>query len=176
MRSGKTNSTGSKGQRPRLELPRTRLEITLEFFAAAGVSLGLYLLFTMYSQLPERIPVHFDFSGRPDSWGGKETLWFLGAIMVVMYGAMTLICRVPHLFNYPWSITAENAERQYRIARTFLTLLKTEIIWFFALLIYETIEVGMGEAGQMPPTTLYTFIVLLAVSVIGFFVLSYRSR
>ena len=172
----KTNSPSSKDQRPRLELPRTRLEIMLEFAAAAGLLLGFYLLLTKYASLPDTIPVHFNFKGDPDSWGSKATIWIIGAASLILYSSMTLITRAPHIFNYPFSITAENAERQYRIARTFLTLLKTEIVWFFSVLISDTIRIGMGEAKQLAPAGLFAFLALLAVSVIGFFVIAYRAR
>lgn len=148
----------------------------LEFVAAAGLLLGFYLLLTKYASLPDTIPVHFNFRGDPDSWGSKATIWIIGAASVILYSSMTLITRAPHIFNYPFSITTENAERQYRIARTFLTLLKSEIVWCFSVLIYSTIEIGMGEANRLPPTGLFIFLGLFVVSLVGFFVLSYRAR
>jgi uncharacterized membrane protein len=176
MSFGRFNSNDSKGNRPRLKLPRTSLETTLEILAVAGLTLGLYNLIASYSALPASIPVHFDFKGEVDSWGGKKTIWLLGGLLVVIYVSLTLVSRIPHLYNYPWEITEENAERQYRISRTFITLLKAEIVWLFAGMISEIVRVALGKANQMQPTNLYFYLALIAVSVIGYFWLSYRAR
>lgn len=172
----RSNSSAAKGDRPELKVPRTRLDYALEILAAVGMFLGLYDLAANYSKLPASIPTHFNFKGVVDSWGGKETILILGVGIVVLYGTLTLVNRIPHLYNYPWEITEENAPRQYRLARTFITLLKAEIVWLFAAIIGETIKVALGQSNQMQPTSLFFFLGLLATTVVGYFILSYRAR
>lgn len=166
----------SREHRPRLTLPRTKLEYSLEVLSALGVVFGLYGLVAAYPTLPASIPVHFNFKGEVDSWSGKETIWFLGAGIIVLYGALTMVSRIPHLYNYPWDITEENAPRQYRLGRTFLTLLKTEIVWLLATIIVETVEVALGRSHLMQPASMIWFLAIITASVIGYFVLSYRAR
>lgn len=172
----RSNSRESKNDRPQLNLPRTKIDYGLEILAALGVALSLYNLLVAYPTLPASIPVHFNFKGEVDSWGGKETVWILGVGSVVLFGTLTLVSRIPHLYNYPWEITAENATRQYRLARTFITLLKTEIAWLFAFILGETIKVALGESNQLQPTILYLYLAMITASVVGYFVLSYRAR
>ena len=176
MRFFRSNSSSAKGDRPQLKIPRTRWDYALEILAAVGVFLGLYDLTVNYSKLPAAIPTHFNFKGEVDSWGGKETILILGVGIVVLYGTLTLVSRIPHLYNYPWEITEENAPRQYRMARTFITLLKAEIVWLFAGIIGETIKVALGQSNQMQPTSLFFYLGLITASVIGYFILSYRAR
>ncbi len=172
----RTNSSASKSNRPRLKVPRTRLDYALEILAAIGMFLGLYDLAANYAALPASIPTHFNFKGEVDSWGGKETILILGVGIVVLYGILTFVSRIPHLYNYPWEITEENAARQYRLARTFITMLKTEIVWLFAGIIGETVRVALGQSNQMQPTSLLFYLGLITASVVGYFVLSYRAR
>lgn len=170
------NRSGEKVDRPRLVLERTRLEIALELLAAAGMMYAAFCLIINYSALPPSIPMHFNYKGEVDSWGSKESIWLLAGITAVIYISMMLVARIPHMFNYPFKITAENAERQYRIARTFIKLLSAEIVWLFAVLLCGTMEVALDKANTMSPVFIYFFLAVVLGSTIGFFVLSYRAR
>ena len=170
------NSGASKERPPKNNRSRTRLDYALEILAGVGVFLGLYELLVNYSALPASIPTHFNFKGEVDSWGGKETILFLGAGIIVLYGVLTYVSRIPNMYNFPWEITEENAPRQYRLARTFITLLKTETVWLFAAIISETVKVALGQSNQMQPTSLFLFIGLITASVVGIFIISYRAR
>ncbi|MBK7091140.1 MAG: DUF1648 domain-containing protein [bacterium] len=172
----KNNSGASKIDRPKIEVPRTRIDYALEILAAIGVFLGLYELLVNYSALPASIPTHFNFKGEVDSWGSKETILILGAGIIVVHVVLTFVSRIPNMYNFPWEITKENAPRQYRLARTFITLLKTEIVWLFAAIVSETVKVALGQSNQMQPSNLYLFLGLITTSVVGYFIVSYRAR
>lgn len=59
-----------------------------------------------YPRLPPRFPIHFGFSGRPDSWGRKQWVWFMPAISTAMYAfdrwIFSLVARDP---RHPGMIT-----------------------------------------------------------------------
>ena len=61
----------------------------------------------VYPTLPERIPMHFDLSGRPDRWEDRSFLsWFaLPLIATAVAGFLELVSRYsvrhPHLWNVP---------------------------------------------------------------------------
>jgi uncharacterized membrane protein len=60
-----------------------------------------------YPRLPERIPIHFGFSGQPDAWAGRSIAsWFLlpaiTAVLALMMHAMAASgASNPHLWNLP---------------------------------------------------------------------------
>lgn len=170
------NRSGEKVDRPRLVLESSRLEIGLELLTVAGLIYAAFCLIINYQALPPSIPMHFNYKGEVDSWGSKESIWFLAGITAVIYISMMWVARIPHMFNYPFKITAENAERQYRIARTFIKLLSAEIVWLFAVLLYSTMEVALSSATTMSPLFNYFFLAVVFVSTIAFFVLSYRAK
>jgi uncharacterized membrane protein len=132
--------------RPVIDHSRTGVDWLLEIAAIMGLVGAFAILGSAWSQLPERIPLHFDITGKPDGWGNKGWLWILPMIGAVIYVGFTALVRVPHRFNYPWKITPENAQRQYRIARSLLTWLKAQITLLLAAIAWTTIRVALGKA------------------------------
>jgi hypothetical protein len=60
-----------------------------------------------YPHLPERIPVHFGFSGQPDRWESRSiTSWFLlpaitAVLALLMHGITLFSVSNPELWNLP---------------------------------------------------------------------------
>ena len=69
--------------RDRKKKPITLSDRILELVAATMAVLLLILTGVLYSQAPETVPTHFNFSGDADGWGGKGFYWILAAIMLV---------------------------------------------------------------------------------------------
>jgi hypothetical protein len=67
-----------------------------------------------------------------------------------------------HLLNYLAPITKENAERKYSIMRTWISIMKTEIIWIFVI---DIVVIGTG------PIFLIVFFIMIALILVtcGFF-------
>src|ERR1700683_2697393 len=52
----------------------------------------VFYLTSIYGSLPETIPTHFGFSGKPDHFGNKQSLWITGIILpLVSFGAYLLL-------------------------------------------------------------------------------------
>jgi len=67
----------------------------------------------------------------------------------VLYIAMFILSRYPHLYNYPWEITEDNAEIQYRMASAFMNGLATGIAWIFLYMTWQTIQTALGNANGL---------------------------
>ena len=123
--------------RPILKLPLTAFDLSIEV-------LGLLLLigfwiFTVnfYPSLPEVIPTHFGGGGKPDGFGSKATILGLPIVSTVLYLMLTIFSRYPHKMNYSATITAENAEVQYRIMTRMIRVLKVFVLLIFWILDYK---------------------------------------
>ena len=136
----------------------------------------LLLVAGSWSSLPAEIPQHFGASGRPDATGARWTILVLPAVGVILYVALTVLARFPHKANYLWPITEENAARQYRLARTVLTAVKGEIVWFFGYVVQQTIQVATGSAEGLGAIFLPIFLVVTFGTLGGYVVLAYRAR
>lgn len=130
--------------RPILKLPLTAFDRSIEV-------LGLLLLigfwiFTVkfYHLLPEIIPTHFGGGGEPDGFGSKVTILGLPIVSTVLYLMLTIFSCYPHKMNYSATITAENAELQYRIMTRMIRILKVFVLLIFWMLDYKTVQIALG--------------------------------
>ncbi len=72
------------------------------------VVLGIWILpLYYYSGLPESIPIHYNGAGEVDSLGGKASIFILPIISTILFIALTILNKYPHVFNYPVQITEE---------------------------------------------------------------------
>lgn len=123
-------------KRPRLQLPKTAIDKKIEIVGILFLVILWGFFLYSYSNLPNTIPTHFNFSGKADAHGKKETILLLPVIATVIYIGLSYLCKFPHLFNYPVLINSKNAEKQYRIATRILRLLKITVLVVFGLIVF----------------------------------------
>ena len=161
--------------RPRIEVPWGAWDWVLELVGLAGLVMLLVVPAFYYQQLPESIPVHFNFQGQPDSFGPRETIWILPTIGTVLFLLMSIANQSPHTFNYTVKIDERNAEVEYAMATRMMRLIKALIVVVFVYLDWTSIQIALGES-----TGLYWWFApafLLALfGTVGFFVLRSRRR
>lgn len=107
--------------RPKINIKKTRLDKSIEFltfFLLLGAAL---LLAISYTQLPERVPIHFNWPTKDrNGMDSKDLLWAGPVILGTLILGMFKLNQYPWIFNYPFEIHEGNAERQYRIATRLL--------------------------------------------------------
>ena len=134
---------------PVVELERRPLDFmvdTLSWLVITGT--WIYAL-ASYKKLPDEIPVHFNFKGKPDSYGSKDSIWLIPIISTALVLLLTLINERPHWFNYPVKITPENAESKYRLATSLMRWLKLMMAIIFAFIVWQTIAVAKQHAPDL---------------------------
>jgi uncharacterized membrane protein len=164
------------GKQPKLEIPRTRLEIYCEVVAAATVAFVFIYLSATWTTLPDKVPTHFNFAGTPDHWGSKYSLLLLVGVTFVLYLGLSILSRFPHIYNYPFAITEENRQRQYLLARQMVTTLKAELVCVFVFVTWQTISVARGRARDLTGWSMPVFLVVIFGTVIVYLIKAYRSR
>jgi len=131
------------------------------------VLLGLIVLFAVpfyyYGNLPNEIPTHFNAAGKPDAYGNKTEIWLMPIIGLLLAMGMYYLNRLPHLFNYPVTITEENAAIQYSKATKLMRVINLIIVISFAYINYSTIQTAFGNANGLGNG----FIILLLVGMFG---------
>jgi uncharacterized membrane protein len=99
----------------------------------------------VWPTLPESVPTHFGLGGRPDAWGRADSLGFLLALSLAFYVALSLVQRIPHLYNYPVPVTAENARRLYLLGRQLVLAMKVIVSGSFAALFCAIVMIARGQ-------------------------------
>ena len=133
-------SRNPRSRHPVLHLPLSRQEHWLEIASLIGLLLMFAFLIWGWLILPSNVPVHYSPTGQSDQYGNKEVLLLLPILSVIISIMFSFLCRFPHLWNYPWPITQENAPRHYRLARTMMRWIKLELCWLLAYIEWMMIQ------------------------------------
>lgn len=157
------------------DLPRGKIELVCEIVAVAALVFAWAVTLHALPDLPERVPTHFDAFGRPDAWGRKGTVLVLPAILLILYALLTLLARVPHVYNYPVAITPENARTQYRLARIMLTEMKAAVSLAFAYLAWAVAAVARGAREDLGPWFLLALLALIAGLLAKYILTAHRA-
>ena len=163
-------------ERPRIEITPTRLDKVLDALSTAGVLLTIAYLFAVWDKLPARIPTHFGVSGAPNQWGQRSTLLLFIIVPLVMHIGLTILSRMPWVYNYPTKVTEENYERLYLAGRGMILWLRTEVVWLFVVLGVQTVRVALGEVKTLGPILAIAPLVVIYGTVIYYIVMMYRAR
>ena len=163
--------------RPVLHLPRTPFEKLLEALTALGIIILIAMTVWGYFALPAVIPTHYGFSGAPNAYGGKGSLLTLPIVSICLAVLLTVLSRYPHLYNYPWPITAENAPRQYSLARLALRLITLEMVLMVCGL--QGLIIQSAQSHRAPDAILLliaAFVLVLFVTIILYIGSAARAR
>jgi uncharacterized membrane protein len=158
-----------------VDVPRSPLESVLTLLAAAILIASFSVVGWYWPRLPASVPVHFNAAGDIDGYGSKLSLLAFPALFTVFFVVLTVLERVPRVYNYPWRITAENAARQYRLARTLIVTLK---LLLTSLCLVVVVAVTSGALhGRATGTDLFpALLAAFGVSIVAYFVAAYRAR
>ena len=126
---------------------------------------SIVVIILRYSQLPDRIPTNFDFSGNVTGYSSKGMLWALPVINLLIFVPIA----AAELFPGSWNTGVNRRSRNYalslRLSGILLTIVKTASVLFIsALTILVTISQGI------PPWLTILFVLVLAGTMIWYFV------
>ena len=163
-------------ERPILTIPYSPQEKTLEAVAIGGIFLSSAMLILFWPTLPSLVPSHFDISGAVDAWSDKKVILIFPIVSIILYAGLTILSRYPHIFNYAWPITEQNAQRQYQLARSLLVWLKVEVIVLFTWLEWLTIRVALGQANGLSSLFLPIILVIIFGTIGIYLFQAYHAR
>jgi uncharacterized membrane protein len=149
----------------------------LEGFAL--LALGLHIAITVRAlfgadHLPERIPIHFDAMGQPDSWSSPAFLVWLPAITLIIYLLFTVVTQFPGAFNYPVKVNVFNRLRMQGLALDMMAWLKVEIVSLLTWMQWATVQEARNPGQQVPGMTPVALVVVFA-TVTLYIVMMFRA-
>lgn len=127
-----------------------------------------YILYT-FTQLPDKIPTHFNLQGQPDDWSSKWIIFVLPLVVLGIYSAFNYLTQRPYLFNYAQKITEENAADLYRSAKMLLITLRCIIIYTFFFISWQTVRISQGQAEGLGSWFLPLFLCLIIGTIVFYF-------
>lgn len=114
----------------------------------------------VYPSLPDRIPSHFDFAGRPTGWSRTSpSSWFLlpivGVVVYLIHAACSWFIRSkPHLMNIPDrrrfdALPPEAKAEIVDVTIAFLYVVNASVQLIFLTLMWGMLDTSLG-APRMP--------------------------
>ncbi len=99
-----------------------------------------------YASLPERIPIHFDFTGNIDGYGPKSFLLIFSLLMMLTISGILWLAFYPERFNYPKMITDKNRMAQYQNGSNLLLWTALSCSVLLLLIDMQMIHIAKGLA------------------------------
>jgi len=125
-------------------------ERALQVVAGGALVTLLAYALRVWPELPTTVPTHFGFSGAPDAWGGRSGLLVLPVVATLLFVVLTVLERVPHVYNYPVEVTATNAARLYALGRRLILSIKLILVAALGLIFFGAAQVALGKATALP--------------------------
>ncbi len=164
------------GERPNIKLTLTTTDKALEIIGW-GLTMSIWIWTILsYSELPSTIPIHYNSMGEVDGFSEKVTIITLPLISTILFIGLSILSKFPHVFNYPITITEDNAVRQYTNATRMIRMLKLIIVTVFGIITYETIRIGKGQTNRLGAWFLPLTLGLIYIPLIYFVVKSYKRK
>ncbi|MCC5946437.1 MAG: DUF1648 domain-containing protein [Bernardetiaceae bacterium] len=162
--------------RPKIKLELTTIDKTLELLGWLAIIAIWVLAISNFAKLPDTIPIHYNSVGEADGFGDKTNILILPIIATILFVAMTILNKFPHVFNYPTEITRDNALSQYTNATRIIRYLKFLIVVSFAFIVFKTIQSANGEATELGVWFLPLFIGLIFIPLTYFILKSLKAK
>lgn len=152
------------------------IDIILERLAGVCIAYAIFHLISEHPGLENKVPTHFNGKGEADAWGNKSSILILPIINIVMYAGLTAINRAPHIFNYPITITEQNAIKQYQLAKTLVSALKFSIAAMFLYIQVQMINAANGLGMGLGPFFIVVVIVGSFVPMVVYFIAASKYK
>ncbi|QMV42520.1 DUF1648 domain-containing protein [Cohnella cholangitidis] len=167
-----------KQNQPRIkhDIPVTGQERVLQALTLIAFLWGIGYLIAQWSDLPATVPAHYNGKGEIDRWGSKWELAILPGIGLILYVGLTILSRFPHLYNYPVTITEENAVRQYLLARKMIGWTNLEILVLFSYIEWTSIQSALGKGDGMSMWSIPILLIAIFGTMAIYFVRAFRSK
>ena len=164
--------------RPKLRIEKKKMDKSIEFLTFFLIVGSVILIGVLYGQLPEKVPIHFNWPSKDkNGFGTKDLLWASPVITGILGMGIYQLTKYPRLLNYPVEIKAENAAYTYRLGSQMLRVLNLAIglICFFITLssVLDGLQVENNLAAFLSP--LYP-VLLIGIPVIFLIKMGMKQR
>ncbi len=127
--------------------------IIFEILALLGIGIQILVIIQSWEVIPDTVPVHFGISGKPDSYGKRESLFLLPIIAIIIFSALTLLGHYPKLLsallNLPEIDDTEKREDLLQVIRLFIQLTKLISVWLITYINWRVIQIAMDKAENL---------------------------
>ncbi len=112
----------------------------------------------------------------PNIYSNKELIWLAPILMTAVYVGLYLLNRMPHLLNYPISVSGTNASKLYKINLRTLRIIRVVIAGQLLYGKVSLIGITSGELSKLSYLQMPIFLGSLALTMGISYLLMYQLR
>lgn len=157
-------------ERPVIRNSNTIMEKVLEIILLFIVVLMVIWPICQFARLPETVPIHINIHGDIDGYGSRIVVLVLPIVGVLLYVGLTVLQRVPHLYNYPIEVTDDNAHLLYALGVQMIRFVKAIMIILFVYLTYSFICLARGVKLRYSAIIIISSCAVLAIGMVYYIV------
>ncbi|MDW0116542.1 DUF1648 domain-containing protein [Sporosarcina thermotolerans] len=161
--------------KPKLDIPKSALQRLFDVVSIIAFMAGTVYLISVWNQLPDQVPAHYNAAGEVNRWGSKWELVILPIIAVLMAVFFTFLEKHPEWHNY-MNLNRNNIEFQYKNSILFLNVIKNECVLLFVYLSFNIAQVALGKAESLGILFLPIFLVIMFGSIAFFIIRSIKHK
>lgn len=144
--------------RPKIKLKLSPVDWLFDFVSIGLILFMWVLVLYMYNSQSDTIATHFDLTGKPNGYGSKQTLLGVPSIATASCILLFVLNRFPHSFNYPVTITEENAALHYSLATRTMRMMNVCMTLIFLFVLLVMLPIGSNLRGWILPVVLLSFV------------------
>jgi uncharacterized membrane protein len=111
-----------------------------------GLLLVIFIPIFYFGDLPERIPTHFDASGRPDNWGERMTIWIWSGVAIAIWVTMVLLGRSASSMLDFSRIKEGKEELAAQCMMTSIHMMSAFLLWMFVYILWHMIQMALERS------------------------------
>lgn len=138
---------------------------TMEVVAGMALALLYWITYSALNgagRLQDRIPTHFDISGRPNAWGPPGFLWLLPVIGTGLYLLMTVLASIRfRSYNLPVRVTEANLPFIQDQTAVMVAWIKFEVLSLFIYIQWAIISGARAGEFHLYPAIIPVFLVIV---------------
>jgi|SRR5690606_143760 uncharacterized membrane protein len=155
-------------------IPLSLFEKILIFLSILIVVGVLFTIIGVWSNIPERIPIHYGFSGEADNYGNKSMLIILLVVITTVYASVLLSSKLQK--SHFLSDNDEKGIKLYKNDRLMRIFIGLESVIIMAVIEIKTILISLGKAENLGNYTVPLIIALIFFTILFFYLRSRKIR
>jgi uncharacterized membrane protein len=163
-------------ERPMIKIIPSRADILLDRISLLTIIALWIFTIVQYFQLPDSIPIHFNIKAEIDNYGNKATIFILPAIISIVFAGLTVLNKFPHIFNYPRSITGDNAVQEYTKATRLIRIIKLVIAVFTLLISFFIAQSAKAGHSTLPVWIVPIFMIAMIAPILMTFFSTAKNK
>ena len=135
--------------RPKITIEKNILDKAIEILTVMLIIISAVIIGIYYNQLPEKLPIHFNWPSKDkNGFGSKDLLWVSPIICGIIGLAIYKLNQYPWIFNYPTEINEQNVRYNYKMSTQMLRIIGLIIGFMCLSLTLISILNGLGNTTE----------------------------